>query len=103
MHKSMKVICFGEDSEQAVMFRHMCFPGMVGESIDAYNAFLLKDKAGKPVIVKELDHKELKAIYELIKGRQERIDFEQWLQEFSKESEEKRQEDQHAEAISRVR
>lgn len=86
-----------------VIFTQTSFSGMVGETIESYQAYLIKLDSDNPVIV-ELTYEELKQIYgSMIHGRDNRISFWSWMNQMSPKMVAKRSSNQTAEAISIVK
>lgn len=91
-------------AQQGIMFMEYHFGGMVGESIEVYQAYQVTFSIMQPPKVRKepLTYDELKVVYRTIEGKERRLRFWYNMVSHSPEAEQRRFREQEADAISRV-
>lgn len=88
------------NSNISVLFKISMFAGMVGESIEIHSAYLINDLDNE---IFELSYTELKALYKYIKGKNNRVNFWNYMNGMSPDAMEERAELQLAEIESIIK
>jgi hypothetical protein len=86
-----------------ILFQTAELPGMVGETVYSHDAFLIQPGSSGMPILTPYEYKDLKAHYNQIEGKNERIKFWHLMKPFSPKGQEELRKEINAEILSYIK